>query len=245
MTSAFIEPLPWDSDFFGLSIGRAHLQGADADVLEEIDLEARSSGLDCLYASVDPNELELNCRAQLQGYRLVEVAVDLEHPTSILHHLPPTSSVARWGTTDDLELVNEMIPLLARWSRFAADHRFGPVAAERMHRAWVERAARREGHRALVVAVDESGFTGFATQSQLDTEVPRIDLIAALKPGSGAAQAVVDFSYDSFGERPSRGGPIAARNTASLRFVEQMGLRIVATEYVYHRWLDEAPRGRR
>lgn len=243
--TAYLEHLPWDSEFFGVSIGRAHLQGADAAKLEEIDREAISAGMDCLYASVDPNDLELNGLAQLQGYRLVEVAVDLEHPTSVLDHLPPTRSAARPGTIDDLESLTPVIPLLARWSRFAADHRFGREAAMLMHWAWVERAARGDDHRAFVVAEDESGLTGLATQSQLDTDLPRIDLIASLEPGSGSAQAMVDLSFRSFGERPSRGGPIAARNTASLRFVEQMGYRIVGADYVYHRWLDERPRGKR
>lgn len=244
MTGAF-EQLTWDSEFFGIPIGRAHLDGADAEGLERIDREAAAAGIECLYATVDPNDLELNCQAQLQGYRLVEVALDLEHPTSILSHRPPTRSVPRLATVDDLDSLSRMIPLLARWSRFASDHRFGPLAAERMHWAWVERAARREGDRALVVAEDETGLTGLATQSQLSTEIPRIDLIASLEPGSGSAQAMVDFSYAYFGERPSRGGPIAARNTASLRFVEQMGLRTVGAEYIYHRWLDESPRGQR
>lgn len=237
--------LDWDTEFFGISIGRARLLGEDVGSLDDVDSQARSLGIVCLYAAVDPNDLELNWEMQRQGYRLVEVAVDLEHPTSILTHHPPTPSRARWGTADDMPMVYEMIPLLARWSRFAADARFGRNAAERMHRAWVERALQTDDQRALVVTEDESGFTGFATQSELNTGLPRIDLIATSKPGSGAAQAAVDFSWASFGEGPSRGGPIAVRNTASLRFVEQMGLRVVSTEYVYHRWLDEGPRGGR
>lgn len=240
MNEPTIDPLPWDSDFFGMSIGRAHLTGADEGALSEIDRKAREAGIACLYASLDPNDLELNFLAQRQGYRLVEVSIDLEHPTSVLQERPSTRSVAREGTPDDVEVLAEEIRLLARWSRFAADRRFGPGAAERMHRAWVERAASGVGNRMLVVAEDEDGLTGFSTQTDPAADVPRIDLIASSQPGSGAAQELVAFSYERFGKRPSRGGPIAARNTASIRFVEQMGLRIVSTRYLYHRWLDEA-----
>jgi hypothetical protein len=36
-------------------------------------------------------------------------------------------------------------------------------------------------------------------------------------------------------------GPGAARNIAPLRFLEHCGFSIVASQYRFHRWLDEPP----
>ena len=41
------------------------------------------------------------------------------------------------------------------------------------------------------------------------------------------------------GDRPLLGGPIAARNIASLRYVSHCGYRPCQVEYLDHCWLDE------
>jgi hypothetical protein len=238
-----VEPLAWDTEFFGFGIGRLHPVPigdavADAAAIADAEDQARQLGIECLYASLDPNHTDLSIALQRQGFRLVEVAMDLLHPTSIIEVLPETDSVARDGTPDDLPALEEEIALMAPWSRFAVDQRFGLEAARRMHHAWVERAASAE-HRRLVVVEDERGITGFSTQSTLPGEEARIDLIASTRSGSGAAYALVDHQFHQFGEGRSWGGPIAARNVPSLRFCEHMGYRIGTVRYLYHRWLDE------
>lgn len=234
-----VHALAWDSEFFGFPIGRVDLDGADAGSFPEIDEAARALGLDCLYASLDPKHLETTYLAQQHGYRLVEVAMDLDHRTSVIAHQPPTASTARIGTPDDVAALAEDIALIAPWSRFAVDPRFGLSAARRMHQAWAERAARADEGRMLIVAEDADGITGFSTQTAYEDPEPRIDLIASTKPSSGAAQALVAFAFDMFGDTRSWGGPIAARNITSLRFCENMGYRVATSRYLYHRWFDE------
>ena len=179
----------------------------------------------------------------------MEVALDLEHSTSVLVHQPPTRSTVRVGTIDDVPCLAEQIAVVAPWSRYAVDPRFGTDAAHALHQAWVERAAQGEPGRVLLVAEDDTGITGMSTLSlptndsaasaSAVTPGPRIDLIASTKNQSGAAQALVAHAFEGFGPGPSQGGPIAARNHISLRFSEQMGYRVARTWYLFHRWLDE------
>jgi dTDP-4-amino-4,6-dideoxy-D-galactose acyltransferase len=236
-----LEPLAWDSEFFGFGIGRLHpdAEGEGAANLAEVEDEARRLGIECLYATLDPIHTDLSIALQRQGFRLVEVAMDLVHPTSVIGHLPETLAATRDGTPDDLPALEDEIAVMAPWSRFAVDRRFGLDAARRMHRAWVTRAATAE-HRRLVVAEDERGITGFSTQSTLPGEDPRVDLIASSKAGSGAAYALIDHQFRQFGAGRSRGGPVAARNATSMHFVENCGYRVKSARYLYHRWLDEA-----
>ncbi len=239
--------LVWDSDFFGFPIGRIDLDGADAARIAEAESEARAAGIACLYSELDPGAIDSIDFAQRRGYRLMDVALDLEHRTSVLAHPPPTRSSVRVGTIDDLARLAEQIAIVAPWSRYAVDPRFGARAALAMHRAWVERALTEPG-RMLLVAEDSTGITGMSTVSTSprpaasDTSFaagPRIDLIASTKYQSGAAQALVAHAFECFGPGLSRGGPIAARNVVSLRFSEHMGYRVARTRYLFHRWLDE------
>lgn len=233
--------LDWDSEFFGMSVGRLEAEpdevGADPATLRAALDVARADGIRCVYASIDPADRELVMSAAAVGMDLVEVAQDLIHRDSLIAHQPPTVSRARPGTEADLGAVIDEIALMAPWSRYAMDPRFGLEAARRMHLAWVERAI-SDPDRSLVVAEDDEGISGFSTTATLPGEDPRIDLIASSRSGTGAAYAIVADVFGRFGRVRSWGGPIAARNVVSLRFCENMGYRIGTVRYLYHHWLD-------
>lgn len=241
-----VQRLDWDTEFFGLPIGRLVIDDHDDDDDHDAGLaavrvateQAAAEGISCLYASVDPSRRALAIALAQAGFMVMEVGMDLVRPAKRPDHLPSTDSVARFGSLDDLPALADEIALMAPWSRFAMDPRFGLEAARRMHHAWVERAAGPDPHRWLVVAEDDQGISGFSTMSRLPDQDPRIDLIASTRPGSGAAYAIVDFEHEHFGDVRNWGGPIAARNVASLRFVENLGYRVGRVQYVYHRWLD-------
>jgi dTDP-4-amino-4,6-dideoxy-D-galactose acyltransferase len=235
-----LEPLPWDSDFFGFPIGRADLAGATVERLQAIEDEAGRQGIVCAYGSVDPTKGDAGHVAQAFGHRLVEVAITFARPAGAL---PPWSSAStvRPGTMDDMPALEASIATLAPWSRFGADPRFGPEAARRMHRAWVERCARDGSERRLVVAEDESGLTGFSTE--VHTGVPRIDLMGVVKQGSGASWALMADFMERVGSGVVEGGPCAVRNIAPLRFVEKCGFEVARVEYRFHRWFDEGSGG--
>jgi dTDP-4-amino-4,6-dideoxy-D-galactose acyltransferase len=231
-----VEPLPWDSEFFGFPIGRADLAGATVERLRAIEDEARRLGLVCAYGAVDPTEGDAWYLAQTFGYRLVEIAITFARRAG---ELPPWSSTSkvRPGTVEDLPALEPAIATLAPWSRFGADPRFGLEPARRMHRAWVERTARDGSERRLLVAEDDSGLTGFSTE--VHSGVPRIDLMGVLRSGSGASWALMADFMDRVGEGVVEGGPCAARNIAPLRFVEKCGFEATRAEYRFHRWFDE------
>lgn len=242
--SASWTALAWDTEFFGLPIGRIDLDGADTAAIEAAEAEARAEGLLCLYGSHDPGDVEHTIRVQRAGYRFVEAATTFtlgltEPPIP----RPPGVSV-RLGTAADLPALAEAVDKLAPWSRFAVDLRFGLEAARRLQAAWVERAATSTtGEHSLVVAEDHSGVLAFITRAS-DPE-PIVDTVATTAPGSGAARYLIEDARAWAGDRPLLGGPIAARNVSSLRYVSHCGYRVSGVRYLYHRWLDEGPGGRR
>jgi hypothetical protein len=234
-----IEPLAWDSEFFGIPIARADLNGATPEALAAIEAEARAAGIACLYGALEPADETVAHLAQTCGHRLVEVALTFDRP-GVPFTPKPSSTRVRRGTLDDLPALEPAIKELAPWSRFAADPCFGLDAARRMHEAWIERAARETDERAFFVAYDDTGISGLATFVR--SPVPRVDMKGVTKPGTGAADALMVALMEWAGGGPTEAGPCAARNVAPLRYLERCGFRVCRSRYLFHRWLDdEAP----
>ncbi len=243
---ARIEVLVWDSDFFGLPIGRVNLDGATPATLASIEDEARDLGLKCLYGTIDASKADEATTAyvaQQFGHRLVEISQLFARPAGPYVPPKPTTATVRRGTLDDIAELEGAFEVLAPWSRYGADPRFGLDAAQRMHRAWVERAARETDERLLAIAEDESGIIGVSTN--VWSESPRVDFMGVTRPGTGAAQALMGALMDWAEERPTEAGPCAARNIAVVRYVEGCGFRLSRVHYLFHRWLDEDAGGER
>jgi hypothetical protein len=236
-----IEHLAWDSDFFGIEIGRVTLDGLTGDDLLALDDEARSRGIQCVYGRLDPEPPQPTYLVQTYGWRFVEANIMITvHPDRRADNVSPPEITARLGNDDDLPVLFEAVPILANWSRYAVDPHFGPDAARRMHEAWLRRAATADDDQwQLVVAEDETGIVGFGTQT-LSPE-PLVDFIGTTRRGSGAPYACIEYSREWARPHTLVGGPIAARNVTAMRFVEHCGYRFHRVSYSYHRWLDEAP----
>ena len=108
----------------------------------DLDRRARRRRLadPLLYAELDAADITGLARAQRAGYRVVDVMLDLTHPTSEAPDGTTTAATTRMGTAADVDALDEQLQAVAPWSRFAADPRFGIDAAAALHRAWVERA---------------------------------------------------------------------------------------------------------
>ena len=238
--TALLTPLPWDSEFFGFPIAKVELTHRSPADLASIEAEARDAGFACLYGSLDPIDAQPSVIVQGQGWRFVDAAIMYSlHPREPELPCPPGISL-RLGTPEDLPELAPMVALLAPWSRFAVDPRFGQDTGRRVQSAWIERAATgATGDFERVVAGDDVDGALVAFISRARNPEPVIDTIGTAAVGAGAARALVGVSRSWAGDGPLLGGPIAARNVTASRFVQTLGYRATWTRYLYHRWLDE------
>lgn len=232
--------LPWDTEFFGLPIGRIELDGAEPADLAEAEAEARAAGIRCLYGYLDPVDHRAGYWVQDLGYRLVETSALFDAAPGIDVALPAGEAVVRPGDEGDLPALEGAVDRLAPWSRYAVDDRFGLDAARRMNRAWLERAAGRASEDHVLLVAETAGVvTGFLSLSRDPS--PMIDTMATTAPGSGTMGALVAAGRTWAGPPGLRAGWVAARNVASYRFLESCGFRVAEVRYVFHRWLDDGP----
>jgi dTDP-4-amino-4,6-dideoxy-D-galactose acyltransferase len=234
-----VEPLPWDTEFFGFAIGKVDLDGAGLEDLDALDEEARSAGLVCLYGSLDPADAPATMVVQEHGFRFVEAATTFSLRVDEPPIPAPEGISVRVGGPDDLASLREASDALASWSRFAVDPRFGLDAARRLQWAWIERAARSEtGEHELVLAELGGEIVAFITRCTAPS--PRVDSVWTAARGSGAARYLIEDARRWAGDQPLLGGPIAARNIPALRYVSHCGYRVSTVRYLYHRWFDDA-----
>jgi dTDP-4-amino-4,6-dideoxy-D-galactose acyltransferase len=238
--AARVTPLPWDSDFFGVAIGRIELEGVDATAIAEAEDRARAAGLVCLYATVDPVDAVATHTLQTLGYRFVEAAQTFDLQLSEPPIPRPDGVEFRQGTVADVPRVIDIVEAMAPWSRFAVDPRFGIEASVRLQRAWLDRAVdEAEEDHSIVVAESQEDGGIVAFIGRVRTPTPRVDAVGTTRRGSGAARHLIETARKWAGDQPLLGGPIAARNVNALRYVSHCAYRVCRTDYLYHRWLDE------
>ena len=227
MTQHSVEPLAWDTEFFGFPIGRVDLAGATEESLRAIDADARAQGIECFYGTLDPTEARRRICVQRFGHRLVEVAIKFGRP-AIPFTPKPTAAKVRRGTVDDL-------PLLARGDRHA---RSRGAASPTIPGSGTPRrvACTRRGSsvppRTVTSTCCSSPKTttaSWVSRPHVRTPVPRVDLMGVTSQGSGAAWALMAGLVEWAGGGPIEAGPCAARNLAPLRFLEHCGFDIRET----------------
>lgn len=231
------EPLAWDSQFFGVSIAKVTLDGADEASLRAVAAEARDAGIVCLYGTLDSRNVHASVLIQQARWRLVDVATTFTLSPNAPPIAKPPDTVFRLGTRDDVRQAVEIAEREAEWSRFAADPRFGLEAARRLQQARVERAMGPDDNHRLMVAEDETGIV--AIIGTVTSPSRRVDAAGTAPRGSAAARYLIQESREWASPDPLLGGPIASRNVAALRDASYCGFRAGQVDYLFHCWLDE------
>jgi GNAT superfamily N-acetyltransferase len=221
-----VDQLPWDSDFFGVRVGRAVVP---EEPLETAVALAREQGVECLYVEVTGAEPRAIEEAVRSGAQLVDLRTTLDLAGPI--ELAPGNR-ARRASAADAPMLEELARELSAFSRFAVDQRIPKAKVEEMYDIWVRRCL-DEG--VVTVATAGSGFVGVRTfEDSTNVELvyvsPRAaggglgaDLLAAALAPAAAATVVTQ-----------------AWNVPALRLYESLRFRTRSLTAILHLWLDRA-----
>ena len=233
-----IDKLVWDSDFFGLSVGRATLGCSDISLAEVRELLDRES-LDLLYVSC-----QVPLPTELDRFHIVE---QFSYSGSLL-----TIHPARFGQNDPrisehpLDEADESLfqrTLEAGWSsRFQLDRNLSRGKFEQLYRIWINRSCLREIADKVFWILDGSDVSGFIT-AKVDGKVCRIGLIAVAAncQGQGLGKALMRSTAHFARDRGCSTLEVVTQavNHAAIRLYESFGLSRVETRHWYHFWRSE------
>lgn len=222
-----IEQLPWDTQFFGVRVGRVFVADAEPVQIREL---AEQAEIECLYLFVDGDRLDVIERFVRAGATLVDIRTELdarrppdgwEHPSGV-----------RPARSPDLPGLLEAVHPLASVSRFGADSRFNATLIVEMYRIWLKRCF-DEGMVAVPVEQSQS-FVGVRNTD----DCAHIDLVY-LDPGdrgSGLGRQLIVGALAEVGAE--RAAVVTqAGNVAALRLYQSLAFRTRSCESVLHLWL--------
>jgi ribosomal protein S18 acetylase RimI-like enzyme len=219
-----IEPLSWDSEFFGVRIARARL--SDTGLAEAIEA-ARREAVECLYLFVPITPLETVAEAVRAGARLVDLQTSVAGVIAVDGGKRP----ARLATAADLPELEVLAEKLAVASRFGNDPRFEAAAVAAMYRVWVRRSL-DEG----VVVVPDGELSGFvAARPSLGSATIELVYMKPEARQAGLARTLLTAAVHELGfERTQLVTHVG--NIAGQRMCESLGLRTRSVEAVLHLW---------
>ncbi len=232
--SAPAELLPWDTEFWGLRIGRVLSERLDARAAAAVDRWAAAEGVECMYLHTH-DEPEALAAAQDAGYRLVESRLTLTHEGE-----PQQTADVRPHRAEDLAWISDLARRTRYVSRFGFDPGFPDARVVDYYEAWAVRSC--EGWAdAVLVAEEEGRPAGYITCHLPEAGVAaRFGIIAveeALRGGE-AAGALLMGGVRWLQARGMRtvSVEVAARNVRTQRYVQRHGFRTSDFRLYLHKW---------
>ncbi|WP_105647792.1 dTDP-4-amino-4,6-dideoxy-D-galactose acyltransferase [Cronobacter dublinensis] len=208
---ASIEPLEWESQFFGIDSAIVRF----SDTAAALDV-AQLSVWSRVQAKVPAARSDLLDGLLSLGFQLVEGEVDFALP--LTSAAPADDAQAITATLDDIPLLRDAAAQAFAMSRFRAPW-YAPDASGRFYAQWVENAVKGAfDHECLILRTPQGALSGFVTLRQINEQEARIGLLA----GRGAGEALMQAARQW----------CVARGLYTLRVATQAGNRAALRRYI-------------
>lgn len=240
-----IKLLPWDSDFFGVPIGRITSSNLDEENIEVLLSQAQTQGLKCLYFEADPDDAATVSLAEQNNFHLVDVRVVLEHPFDDRpapvprYPVPPDLRIdsSQPGEISRLQDISAQIGLT---SRFHFDQHFENVQSARLYRTWIQNACDGFADTVLVARWEQNGDAVGLITCTLKGDLADIQLAGVhvehrkRNVGTGLVQTALNWAKAQ--NALSMQVVTQARNVPAQRLYQQMGFFTRSMTLFYHKW---------
>lgn len=234
-----VEELPWDSAFFGFSIGRINDGHSSGAALSAAISECRSRGIKCAYLLCAADSVKSITLAIRLGFRLVDIRMTLDRGVPVARS---EVSGARRARSEDLpELVRLAGPGFER-SRFFVDGRFPRERVEALFARWIARDF--ESVEGEVAILERDGrIAGFASGLVSGDGTAQVGLVGVAPGfrGLGVGRQVVAGLLNLLADRGVGKVRVVTQgcNRGALRLYEECSFRTSSMDVWLHWWSDE------
>jgi len=229
-----IRALQWDSDFFGLRIGRVDLQTqADAAELEKRHEELKQQ-YDLLYV-FDAYAVGFEAK----GSRLVDEKILYSKPCEPRKQYSDISFFRGQAPSDDLY---RLALVSGGYSRFKLDERLPDGSYERLYNRWIENACPVEGtNKQILTFLNADGVVKGMITIDYQGELGHIGLVAVDNDVQhqgigGKIMSTLDGYLFEQGVKTLE-VPTQKANFDACRWYEKNGFAVQSKTPVYHWWL--------
>jgi dTDP-4-amino-4,6-dideoxy-D-galactose acyltransferase len=241
--------LDWDSQFFGLRIGRLEGNRLSPNEVPAVTRWCAEEQIDCLYFLADSRDPETIETTEAAGFGLKDLRMTYEWKSSLgaLGIRPQIGERVAVRAFHEADLA-ALVPIARTAhtdSRFFFDRRFDRAAAALLYETWLRNAC--TGAHVLV------GEAGGIPAGYLSCELSgdgegQIGLVAVAPQfhGQGLGRAMIEAALRWFSERGATSIRVVTqgRNVAAHRFYQSAGFLTKGLESWHHRWSPREPAAR-
>ena len=237
--------LPWDTEFFGVSVGRVKATRLDVAGAHAVRAWATANAVECIYFLNEPTENRSVDAARSAGFREIDVRVELELAleSEPRGEAKPRAQVGP-ATADEEAALAAMARELHVDSRFFEDPNFPDERARELYARWIENSLRSSSDEVLVARMNGQPCGYVACQME-GGDTGRIGLIgvAGHAQGAGLGSALVQASITWFRDHGARRVRVVTqgRNEAALRLYTRAGFEPFSRGTWLHLWAMRDP----
>lgn len=230
-----IRKLEWDSDFFGLRIGRADIQTKEEaeELASKVNLLKKE--YDLLYV-FDENHVGFKAK----NSHLVDEKVLYSKSCEPKQAFEEVSIYERNTPSNSLY---HLAHISGGYSRFKLDNRFPKGSFERLYNRWIENACPQNGSNKYIFEYSIEGIVkGMITVDYNDSGLAHIGLASVDDDcqhsgiGTKIMSTVENYLYQ-LGYIHTLEVPTQKANTDACRWYEKNGFKIKSIVDIYHWWL--------
>lgn len=228
--------LPWDSEFWGVPVGRVEDGELTAERLAAVDEWAHANDVACLYFLADGDDPASAHVAERGGFRLMDLRVELRRPSSEEEALQRL----REARPDDAGALRAIARSSHGVTRFYADPNFADERCDDLYDVWISRSL--EGWADGVLVADGERRPAGYVSCHLDpaNATGSIGLIAVDERMRGGGIGV-DLARGAVGWCHGRGAEAMTvatqgRNVAALRTFQRAGFLFDSVGLWFHKW---------
>ena len=225
-----IKQLSWDSNFFGLQIGRVDCRSDELFVIYNKLPELKSKGYDLIYVFTD--------HAPSSLYQIMPIDVKRVYHKKIGLELKVASYVEFYNGSP--EQLYDLAYQSGYDSRFNRDKNFREGEFERLYRQWIDNSVISQFADAVIIANINEQIAGFVTLSITDN-VGSIGLLATDKNfrcrGVGSNLIAACNNYLLKKDIQELNVATQTSNENACTFYERQGMSVLSETDIYHFWL--------
>ena len=236
-----VEPLDWDTAFFGRRMGVLTGDLRSADAIAAAVTAARAGGFEYVQCRPPVDDAVAIRALTRAGFYLTDVGATWAGSSGISASHEAGGHGARLADEHDIPWLEADAVQFFRLSRFYHDPFFSTADADRLHAAWIANSVRGLAAAAVWVVPD----VGFVTCKLLADGGGEVGLIG-VRPGArgrGAGRALMAVALDWFRSRGIAAVRVKTqvRNLQAMNFYHRLGFDLQSTDLTMGCVLHDAP----
>jgi dTDP-4-amino-4,6-dideoxy-D-galactose acyltransferase len=235
--------LSWDSDHWGFPVARLNSHHLTEDSAGEAIRWSERHKIRCLYFAADGTSAETLRAAWDNGFRFVDVRVDLEKTLSEPPDADEDGGSCRDALPEDLPAMERLARTAHEDTRFFKDAGFDRGKARDLYALWIARDLREHKVFASLSTGHPANLSGYVSVIASGHGEGRIGLVAvdAGARGGGLGGLLVRRALTWCRSSGAVSARVAtqATNVAALRLYGNCGFKTADVKVWFHRWFGD------